>query len=151
LKIWLMKTEPDVFSIDDLKRVGKEPWDGIRNYQARNFMRDEMSVGDRVLIYHSRSNPIGIVGEAEVASDAYPDPSQFDPKSGYHDAKSSPANPRWVLVDVRYVRHFPKMITMTDLKNIPGLEQMMVIRKGMRLSIQPVSEQDYRCICEWAG
>lgn len=146
MKYWLMKTEPDVFSIDDLKKAGREPWDGIRNYQARNIMRDDMSVGDRVFIYHSRANPIGIVGEAEIVSKPYPDPTQFDPNEKYYDSKSSPEKPRWVLVDVGYVRHFPKMVTMAELKTLPGLEDMMVTRKGMRLSIQPVTAEEYAVI-----
>lgn len=146
MKYWLMKTEPDVFSIDDLKAAGTEPWDGIRNYQARNFMRDEMKPGDKVLIYHSRANPIGIVGEGEVASDPYPDPTQFNPDEKYFDPKSKADNPRWVLVDIAYVRHLPKMVTLKELKELPGLETMMVIRKGMRLSIQPVTKDEYETL-----
>lgn len=145
-----MKTEPGEFSIDDLKRVGTEPWDGIRNYQARNFMRDEMTIGDRILIYHSRVQPIGIVGEAEVASTPYPDPSQFDARSKYHDPKSTPDQPRWVLVDVRYRRHFPRTITLRELKSTPGLEHMMVTKRGMRLSIQPVRDVEWEIVARLA-
>lgn len=149
MKYWLMKTEPDVFSMDDLKQAGREPWDGIRNYQARNFMRDDMSIGDRVLIYHSRAKPLGIVGEAEVASEPYPDPTQFDASGKYYDPKSKPEDPRWVLVDVAYLRHFPKMATLDVLKTLPGLEDMMVTKRGMRLSIQPVKQSEYEVIQAW--
>jgi len=149
MKYWLMKTEPDAFSIDDLKKAGTEPWDGIRNYQARNFMRDEMSIGDPILIYHSRTKPLGIVGEAEVASKPYPDPTQFDPKEKYYDSKSKPEDPRWILVDVAYRRHFPNIVTLDTIKTLPGLEDMLVIRRGMRLSIQPVTQSQYERILAW--
>ncbi len=151
MKYWLMKTEPDAFSIDDLKNAGTEPWDGIRNYQARNLMRDEMKVGDRIFIYHSRVDPIGIVGEARVASEAYPDPTQFDPAEKYYDAKSDPENPRWCLVDVAYVRHFPRVLKLSELREIPELADMVLLRKGMRLSIQGVSEAEWHCIQAQAG
>ena len=143
---WLMKTEPNAFSIDDLKKAGVEPWDGIRNYQARNFMRDSMKVGDGVLIYHSRIQPIGIVGEAKVASKPYPDPTQFNPKEKYHDPKSDPENPRWILVDIEYVRHFPQTLNLTDLKKMPELAEMVLVQKGSRLSIQPVTLKQWRFI-----
>ena len=146
LKYWLMKTEPDVFSLDDLKAAGTEPWDGVRNYQARNLMRDQMEIGDRIFIYHSRAKPMGIVGEARVASKAYPDPTQFNPEEKYYDPKADPANPRWVLVDVEYVRHYPEMITLAQLKEIPELGDMMLVQKGSRLSIQPVSEAEWKLI-----
>ena len=146
MKYWLMKTEPDVFSLDDLKAAGTEPWDGVRNYQARNLMRDQMEIGDRIFIYHSRAKPMGIVGEARVASKAYPDPTQFNPEEKYYDPKADPANPRWVLVDVEYVRHYPEMITLAQLKEIPELGDMMLVQKGSRLSIQPVSEAEWKLI-----
>jgi len=145
---WLMKTEPDVFSIDDLKAAGTEPWDGIRNYQARNFMRDSMKVGDLVFIYHSRVDPPCIVGYAEVASEPYPDPSQFNPDSKYHDAKSDPQNPRWVLVNIKYKGHLQRHISLPELKSAPGLEEMMVTRKGSRLSIQPVATQEWELVMQ---
>ncbi len=148
---WLMKTEPEAFSIDDLKQAGVEPWDGIRNYQARNYMRDTMDIGDRVLIYHSRNQPIGIVGEAEVASKAYPDPTQFQADSKYFDAKSTPENPRWMLVDIRYLCHYSRVIPLSELKQNPALEGMLVIKRGMRLSIQPVEEQHYLAVKELAS
>ena len=143
---WLLKTEPDVFSIDDLKKAGVEPWDGIRNYQARNFLRDTFKKGDKVFIYHSRSKPMGIVGEAEVVSDGYPDPTQFDPKEKYYDAKADPENPRWYLVDVKYVRTFPEIITLADLKAAPELADMAVVKKGARLSVQPVKENEWHFV-----
>ena len=135
---WLMKSEPDAFSIDDLKRVKKEPWDGIRNYQARNFMRDEMKVGDPVFFYHSNCDEPGIVGVMKVASKPYPDPTAFDPKSNYFDAKSDPENPRWLLVDVRYVKKLKRTVTLAEMKQEPALEGMRLLMRGNRLSIMPV-------------
>lgn len=143
---WLMKTEPDVFSIDDLKAAGTEPWDGIRNYQARNFMRDDMSIGDKIFIYHSRTKPLGIVGEAKVASKPYPDPTQFDSQDKYFDPKSDPENPRWMLVDIQYVRHYPRCVTLAEMKETPGLEDMKVVQRGMRLSIQPVTANEWSIV-----
>ena len=135
---WLMKSEPDAYSIDDLKRDKREPWDGVRNYQARNMMRDDMRVGDEVFFYHSNCKEPGIVGLARVASKPYPDPTQFDPESKYYDPKSSEDNPRWCLVDVRYVRKLKRTITLAELKELPGLDGFALIRKGNRLSIMPV-------------
>jgi predicted RNA-binding protein with PUA-like domain len=135
---WLMKSEPDAFSIDDLKRKKREAWDGVRNYQARNYMRDGMRVGDRVFFYHSNCAEPGIVGIAEVATDAYPDPSQFDPKSKYFDAGSSRDNPRWMLVDVKFVKKLKRTITLKELQADPALDGMVLLRKGSRLSVQPV-------------
>lgn len=146
MQYWLMKSEPDAFSIGDLERVGTEPWDGIRNYQARNFMRDEMRPGDRILFYHSNCQPPGVVGLAEVASEAYPDPTAFDPKSRYHDPKSDPKNPRWMLVDVRFVEKFPRTVALSELKAVPELADMRILQKGNRLSITPVSRKEFDCI-----
>jgi predicted RNA-binding protein with PUA-like domain len=143
---WLMKSEPDAFSIDDLKQKKREAWDGVRNYQARNFMRDGMRVGDGVFFYHSNCAEPGIVGLAEVASDAYPDPSQFDPKSKYFDPGSSRDNPRWMLVDVKFVRKLKRTITLDELKNHPKLEAMPLLRKGNRLSVMPVETADWKYI-----
>ena len=151
MKYWLFKTEPDVYGIDDLRQAGTDQWDGIRNYQARNLIRDQMSIGDKILIYHSRTNPIGVVGEAEIASTAYPDPTQFDPKAKYFDSKSDPDNPRWLLVDIKYIRHYPEMITLKQLKATPGLENMMVTKRGARLSIQPVEESEWNIVQALAG
>lgn len=135
---WLMKSEPDAFSIDDLKRKKQEAWDGVRNYQARNYMRDGMRVGDKVFFYHSNCAEPGIVGIAQVATDAYPDPSQFDPKSKYFDAGSSRDNPRWMLVDVKFVKKLKRTITLKELQADPALDGMVLLRKGSRLSVQPM-------------
>jgi predicted RNA-binding protein with PUA-like domain len=143
---WLMKSEPDTFSIDDLKRKKREAWDGVRNYQARNFMRDDMRVGDAVFFYHSNCAEPGIAGIAEVASDAYPDPSQFDPKSKYFDAGSSRDNPRWMLVDVKFVKKLKRVITLDELKNHKALTDMRLLRKGNRLSVMPVEAAEWKYI-----
>ncbi|WP_239537980.1 EVE domain-containing protein [Dyella mobilis] len=141
-----MKSEPDTFSIDDLKRKKREAWDGVRNYQARNFMRDGMRVGDGVLFYHSNCAEPGIAGLAEVASDAYPDPSQFDPKSQYFDPGSSRDNPRWMLVDVKFVKKLKRTITLDELKNHSAVAGMTLLRKGNRLSVMPVEAGDWKYI-----
>ena len=143
---WLMKSEPDAFSIDDLKRKGQEAWDGVRNYQARNFMRDGMRVGDKVFFYHSNCDEPGIVGIAEVATDAYPDPSQFDPKSKYFDAASSRDNPRWMLVDVKFIKKLKRTISLKALQAEPGLAEMALVRKGNRLSVMPIGAEEWRHI-----
>ena len=143
---WLMKSEPDAFSIDDLKRKGQEAWDGVRNYQARNFMRDGMRVGDKVFFYHSNCAEPGIVGVAEVATDAYPDPSQFDPKSKYFDAASSRDNPRWMLVDVKFVKKLKRTLSLKELQAEPALAEMALVRKGNRLSVMPVGAEEWRHI-----
>jgi predicted RNA-binding protein with PUA-like domain len=140
---WLMKSEPDAYSIDELEKDGREMWDGIRNYQARNMMRDDMCVGDDVLFYHSNCKEPAIVGLARVASEAYPDPTQFDPDEKYYDPKSEVENPRWILVDVEFIRKLARPITLAELKAHPGLEGMILTRKGNRLSIMPVSD-DHR-------
>ena len=137
---WLMKSEPDAYSIDDLERDGRDMWDGIRNYQARNMMRDDMRVGDEVLFYHSSCKEPGIVGIAKVASKPYPDPTQFDPESKYYDPKSSEDDPRWLLVDVEFVRKLSRTITLTELKAQPLLDGMILLRRGNRLSIMPVDK-----------
>ena len=146
MKYWLMKSEPDTFSIDDLKRKKHEAWDGVRNYQARNFMRDGMRKGDKVFFYHSNCAEPGIVGIAEVATDAYPDPSQFDPKSKYFDPASSRDNPRWMLVDVKYVKKLKRVVTLDELKQHPKLEGMTLLRKGNRLSVMPVDAAEWKYI-----
>lgn len=143
---WLMKSEPDAFSIDDLKRKGQEHWDGVRNYQARNFMRDGMRVGDKIFFYHSNCAEPGIVGIAQVATDAYPDPSQFDPKSKYFDAASSRDNPRWMLVDVKFVKKLKRTITLKELQADAALADMALVRKGNRLSVMPVGAEEWRHI-----
>lgn len=145
---WLMKSEPSCFSIDDLQNAPNQtsPWDGVRNYQARNFMRNNMRVGDRVFFYHSNCNPPGIVGIAEVASEAYPDYTAFDPNSDHPDPSSTPENPRWFMVDIRFVTKWPKMISLDSLKQHPELSSMQLLRKGNRLSVLPVQKDDWEYI-----
>lgn len=138
-----MKSEPDVYSIDDLQRDGREMWDSIRNYQARNMMRDDMKIGDEVFFYHSSCKEPGVVGIARVASKPYPDPVQFDKKSRYFDAKSDKDNPRWILVDVEFVRKLKRNITLTDIKAEKSLEDMILVRRGNRLSIMPVEKKHW--------
>ena len=153
-RFWLMKSEPDAFSLDDLKAISpkSELWDGVRNYQARNFMRDEMSVGDGVLYYHSNCTPPGVVGLAYIASsEAEPDQTQFDKKSKYHDPKSKPEDPRWVAARVGYVAHFPQQIDLPRLKATGSLSEMKVVQRGMRLSIQPVDKNHFLEVCKLGG
>jgi len=142
-RYWLMKSEPGTYSIEDLKRDGKTCWDGVRNYQARNLMRDEMQVGDGVLFYHSREKPMGVYGIAEIVREAYPDDSAFDPQDKHYDPKSDPANPTWMMVDIGYVGMLETPVTLDMLKQTPGLEKMMVIQRGSRLSVQPVSKKEW--------
>ena len=145
-RYWLMKSEPDTFSIDDLERVRTEPWNGVRNYQARNFMRDGMQVGDGILFYHSNTDVPGIVGTATVASKAYPDETQFNPKSDYYDPKSSREEPRWFLVDVAFDRKLKRTITLVELKQHADKlgEDFALIRRGNRLSVLPVSAAQWK-------
>lgn len=141
-RYWLMKSEPDVYSIDRLEADGSTCWEGVRNYQARNFMQ-EMKVGDRVLFYHSNANPPGIAGVAEVVREAYPDHVAFDPSSKYHDPASTPEKPRWFMVDVGFVEKFPRLLPLPELRDDPALEGMELLRKGSRLSVQPVSAEHF--------
>ena len=138
-----MKSEPDVYSIDDLERDGREMWDSIRNYQARNMMRDDMRIGDEIFFYHSNCKEPAIVGISKVCSEPYPDPVQFDATSRYFDPKSSKDNPRWILVDVEFVRKFAAPITLAELKVRPELEGMILTRRGNRLSIMPVTDEHW--------
>ena len=151
MKLWLMKSEPDVFSIDDLARDGRTSWEGVRNDQARNFMRDEMKVGDLVLYYHSNAEPSGIAGIARVAREAYPDPTQFDPKSDYYDAGSKKTDPRWLMVDVEFVEKLPEVIPLERLKSETALDGMLVIKKGQRLSVQPVEKEHFAHVLRMGG
>ena len=148
MRYWLMKSEPNAFSIDDLenKPNGTDHWDGIRNYQARNLMRDEMRPGDRVLFYHSNAQPNAVVGTARIAREAYPDHTAWDPDSKYHDPRSTPENPVWLMVDVQFESKFPAPVTLAELRNVPELTGMMLLRKGMRLSIQPVTAEEFRTV-----
>ncbi len=140
---WLIKSEPDVLGIDDLARIGREKWDGIRNYQARNMMRDDMKIGDEILFYHSSCKEPGVTGIARVASAPYADPTQFDRKSRYFDAKSDVKNPRWILVDVEFVRKLSRTISLAEVKADKKLESMILNRKGNRLSIMPVEKKHW--------
>jgi predicted RNA-binding protein with PUA-like domain len=145
-RYWLFKSEPDCFSIDDLKREGTSHWDGVRNYQARNILRDEIKRGDGVLFYHSGVQPPGVVGLAEVAKSGYPDHTAWDPESEHFDPKASEDNPIWYMVDVRFVRKLPEMLPLPQLKKEPGLEQMMVTQRGSRLSVQPVTSDEWKVV-----
>jgi predicted RNA-binding protein with PUA-like domain len=136
---WLMKSEPSEYSLTDLSRDGEEIWDGVRNYQARNFLRS-MQLGDRVFFYHSNTKPPGIVGLAEISATQIPDPTQFDQNSKYYDEKSTPENPRWHTVKVKFVSEFPAMITLDQLRETFTPEELLVVRKGNRLSVMPVED-----------
>lgn len=145
---WLMKSEPDAFSIDDLKRRKKTAWDGVRNYQARNMMTDHMKVGDRVLFYHSNAVPPGVVGTAKIVKKAAPDVEAWNPESPYYDPKSPPEKPRWFCVTVGFESKFKRLVPLNELKETPGLDQMLVIMRGQRLSIQPCTENEFNMICQ---
>jgi predicted RNA-binding protein with PUA-like domain len=149
---WLMKSEPDEVSIDDLARAPRQtvPWTGVRNYQARNFMRDQMAVGDGVLFYHSSCPEPGIAGLATVASTAYPDETQFDPDSKYHDPKSNRESPRWQHVDVKLDRK-TRLLSLKEMRSLPQLATMKVLQAGNRLSITPVTPQEWRAVCALLG
>lgn len=143
MNYWLMKSEPDVFGIHHLKEVGIEPWDGVRNYQARNMMRDDMKKGDIAFFYHSNCAEPGIVGLMTVHREGYPDDTAWDKKSKYFDAKASLENPRWSRVDVKYKKTFKRTISLAELKSDPALTDFKLVQKGSRLSIMPVSEKQY--------
>ncbi len=151
-RYWLFKNEPDCFSIDDLEKAPKQTtqWEGVRNYQARNFLRDDVQVGDGVFFYHSNAKPTGIVGVCEVVKAGYPDPTALDPNSEYFDPKSTTQDPRWYMVDVKLQRRLSETITLSSLKKTPGLENMMVTQKGSRLSIQPVRPAEWKIILKLA-
>ena len=151
MRHWLIKSEPDVFGIDDLAKVGREPWSGVRNYQARNFMWQEMKPGDLALFYHSNAKPPGVTGIARVVGDVYPDPTQFDPKSEYHDPKATLEKPRWWLTDFEFVGKFKEMLTLEALKSDSLLSEMMVCQRGTRLSITPVDPLHFKRVCKLAG
>lgn len=146
MNYWLMKSEPDVFSIDDLKKKKKSGWDGVRNYQARNFMRDDMKLGDLVLFYHSSCEVPGVSGLAKVSKTSHPDPSQFDSKSEYYDPKATHEAPRWFMVEVEFVERFDQVITLTTIKATKGLDNMPLVQKGSRLSINPVTASEFKII-----
>lgn len=143
---WLIKSEPYVYSIDDLEKDEKTHWHGVRNYQARNYMRDGMHIGDLVLFYHSNTEPSGVAGTAAVVKEAYPDLSALDPKSEYFDPKATEENPIWCMVDVAFKEKFPRVIPLEELKSDKNLKGMMLIEKGRRPSVQPVLEKHYNII-----
>jgi len=152
-RYWLIKSEPDVFGFDDLKKAPNQTaaWEGVRNYQARNFMRDDMKIGDLAFFYHSNATPPGIAGIAKVVSECYPDPSQFQVKSEYFDANSPVDKPRWSLVDFQYVKPLARFLPLDELKQHPALADMLVLRKGNRLSITPVEKPHWDYIMEIAS
>jgi len=147
-RYWLMKSEPETFSIEDLARAPKKTtgWDGVRNYQARNLLRDEIQVGDGVLFYHSSADPPGVAGTAEVARAGYPDPTQFDSKSNHYDAEAKRDEPRWFMVDIKHTQTFPALVPLPVLRETPALSDMVLLRKGSRLSVQPVTPDEWKII-----
>jgi predicted RNA-binding protein with PUA-like domain len=144
---WLFKTEPEGFSIDDLATCPEQTsmWEGVRNYQARNFMRDQCKLGDKVFIYHSSCKEVGVAGIAEVVKESYPDPTQFDPESKYFDEKATQENPRWFHVDVKFVEKFPKVIPLSEIKNNPMISEIPLVKRH-RLSVMPVNENEWQAI-----
>lgn len=143
---WLVKSEEDEFSIDDLQKKKRAGWEGVRNYQARNYMRDLMKLGDLVLFYHSNSDPTGIAGVARVSQESHPDPSQFERHSPYYDAKSKKEEPTWMMVELEFVEKFPRVLPLERLKAEKALENMPLVKKGTRLSVMPVTEKEWSCI-----
>lgn len=152
-KYWLFKTEPESYSIDDLAREPDRTtfWDGVRNYQARNMLRDEIRVGDQVFFYHSNTDPMAIMGTCEVVKAGYPDHTAFDRSARHYDPKSNPDDPTWYMVDIRLVRKFPRPVTREQLKAVPELSGMTLLQRGSRLSIQPVTAEEWRLIHKLAG
>lgn len=149
-RYWLMKSEPDVYSIDDMERDGTEFWDGVRNYQARNFMR-EMAPGDLAFFYHSNAKPPGVAGLVEIVGEARPDPTQFEEGGKYFDPKSKPEDPRWSVVDMKFVEKFAAVLPLRALKDEPALSGMLVAQKGSRLSVQPVDKAHFKHVLKMAG
>ena len=150
VRYWLMKSEPHVYPFSQLVEDGSTHWDGVRNYQARNMMRDDLKLGDMVLFYHSNTKPPHVAGIARVSREGYPDHTSWDPESKYYDEKSSPENPRWIMVDIEAVQEIEK-VSLVDIKANPALEGMPLVQKGQRLSVQPVSKEQYDEICRMGG
>lgn len=146
---WLLKSEPGSYSIDDLEREGVASWDGVRNYAARNNLM-AMKLGDVGFFYHSNADPSGVVGICEVVREAYPDHTQFDPESKYFDPRSTPDTPRWLMPDVRFVRKFPRMVPLPEIRQTPGLQDMQLVKFG-RLSVQAVTEKEWEIVCDLGG
>ncbi len=144
---WLVKSEPGTFSIDDLERKGVEHWDGVRSYMARNNLM-AMKVGDLALFHHSSADPPGVAGICEVVRESYPDHTQFDPESKYFDPKATPDNPRWFMPDMKFVRKFPRFVPIKEIRETPGLQDMALVQRGMRLSVQPVTESEWQIVCD---
>lgn len=153
MRYWLFKSEPDVFGIDHLasRPNQTEPWDGVRNYQARNFLRDEVKVGDQVFFYHSSCKEVGIAGIAEVVKAAYPDVSQFNPESKYYDPKATPEKPRWFSVDVKYVSKFARVLSLSRIKDCPQITELGIVKKGHRLSVMPVTDNEWQVLLDLGG
>ena len=150
VRYWLMKSEPHVYPFSQLVEDGSTHWDGVRNYQARNMMRDDLKLGDMVLFYHSNTKPPHVAGIARVSREGYPDHTSWDPDSKYYDEKSSPENPRWIMVDIEAVQEMEK-VSLVEIKANPALEGMPLVQKGQRLSVQPVSKEQYEEICRMGG
>ena len=152
-RYWLLKSEPESFSFDDLMARPRQTtgWDGVRNYQARNFMRDEMKKGDLVFFYHSSTDPSEIVGIAEVVRESYPDPTAFDAKDSHFDPKSKPEAPTWMMVDIKGLRRLPKPLSLAELRGVKGLEKMVLLQRGSRLSVQPVTESEWKVVSKLGG
>ncbi|HSI62348.1 MAG TPA: EVE domain-containing protein [Candidatus Saccharimonadia bacterium] len=153
MRYWLLKTEPDVFSFDDLKKRSKktEPWNGVRNYQVRNMMRDDMKVGDLGFIYHSSCEVPGVAGVVRISSEARPDPTQFEPDSEYYDKGSKKEDPRWLLIDVTWEADFKNFVPLTALRDEPRLTDLVTLRRGNRLSVTPVEKKHFDLICKMGG
>jgi len=153
MKYWLMKSEPSVFSIDDLAKAPKKTtyWDGVRNYQARNFMRDEMKIGDKVLFYHSNTKPAGVVGICEVVKEGYPDFSAFDAEDKHYDPKSNKESPTWIMVDIKLKTKFKNIVTLTEIKENKKLQNMKLVQRGNRLSVMPVEKNEFEEIVKLSG
>jgi len=147
-RYWLFKKEPKNISIEMIREKAVQNWHGVRNYQARNYLRDDAKIGDLVLIYHSNSEPSGVVGIAEICSAPYDDDTAQDPTTYHHDPKATPENPIWMQLDVKFVEEFPTLVSLDMIRQHPALQDMLVIKRGMRLSIQPVEEKDFQVVCE---
>ena len=147
-KYWLFKSEPTAYSFADLMAEPNQTaeWDGVRNYQVRNFMRDDMKVGDGILFYHSSANPLAVVGLARIVGESYPDTTAFDPSEKHYDPKSDPRNPAWLMVDIQAERELDRPVTLQEIKEDPQLQNMLLAKKGMRLSIQPVTEEEWQAV-----
>jgi predicted RNA-binding protein with PUA-like domain len=150
---WLLKTEPESFSIDDLAKAPNQTtcWDGVRNYQARNFLRDDLKLGDGVLFYHSNGDPPAIMGTAEVVRESYPDPTAWDKNDSHFDPKSKPESPTWFMVDIQLEKIFEKPLSLDSLREVKGLQKMELLRRGSRLSVQPVTKQEFEAVLKLAG